>query len=499
MYKVKIKLKLENEDDLWTLRIAFARSLQTGQKFLVDNSDEIKEANKTGKRKEIDIDTFVQKNGLLIKSLLNQYYNKLLDDDEYIYLLVKHIEHGLYIIHQDLSENLDGFDYLAYLIRSYSKKAQSKIKSSESPTYHGFKDLIKLRVGVDKKINQPIYINFNNFIEHPNNYVGIIGKPGSGKTFFVKYLLTEIRKSTNFKTNFIIFDYAKGDISNDENFVKQTNSLVFDIIDQPLPINVFKLKNNNYKEIKFTAERIVNLFKEVEATIGTVQEQNLYNAIVQSYEKLMHQENPFPDFLTVKEELEKISSKVDTLTSILRPLVEHNLFASREANHWDSLIDKTLIIDIHKLPALKELVVYLVLEELYKELLNLDDAYEDKYTSSRELKIIIVIDEAHHFLKNKNRVRTLENIIREIRSKGASVILLSQSPDDFDYTDFNFLELLEFVFILNCNPSSIKFLQQKFGLSLEQARYYLKIVNNLNVGEALTKIGSEIKEVILCK
>jgi len=71
--------------------------------------------------------------------------------------------------------------------------------------------------------------------------------------------------------------------------------------------------------------------------------------------------------------------------------------------------------------------------------------------------MVIVIDETHHFLKSKKRVKILEDMIREIRSKGASVILLSQSPDDYEQADFNFLELLEFDFVLGCNPSSHNF------------------------------------------
>lgn len=64
------------------------------------------------------------------------------------------------------------------------------------------------------------------------------------------------------------------------------------------------------------------------------------------------------------------------------------------------------------------------------------------------MRTIIVIDEAHHYLRDKRRNRVLQKLIREIRSKGASVFLLSQSPDDYNQDEFDFTELLEFVFVL---------------------------------------------------
>ncbi len=88
----------------------------------------------------------------------------------------------------------------------------------------------------------------------------------------------------------------------------------------------------------------------------------------------------------------------------------------------------------------------------------------------REMRTIIVIDEAHHFLKDKKRNQILERLIREIRSKGASVLLMSQSPDDYDSGDFNFTELLEFIFLLQSNTGATKFLQKAFGVSSAEAK-----------------------------
>ena len=48
------------------------------------------------------------------------------------------------------------------------------------------------------------------------------GKPGSGKTQFVKDLPAQVRRQSDFAINFIFFDYAKGDVADDADFVAAT-------------------------------------------------------------------------------------------------------------------------------------------------------------------------------------------------------------------------------------------------------------------------------------
>ncbi len=105
----------------------------------------------------------------------------------------------------------------------------------------------------------------------------------------------------------------------------------------------------------------------------------------------------------------------------------------------------------------------------------------------REMRTIIVTDEAHHFLKDKKRNQTLEILVREIRSKGASVFLMSQSPDDYNQDDFDFTELLEFIFLLQSNAGASKFLQNAFGVSATDAKSLSGEVANLPTAEAIGK------------
>lgn len=503
MYRVRARLKLEKREMLWTLRIAFARSLQIADKQF--KLKKINDDNTEGKRFEIEIPTLMQNDHLIFKTLLQQHYCKKIVDEEFDDLLLKHIEHGLLLLDED-TQKFSGFEYLITI----AKKGLDLLKPDQKGFLldkekiefiePGYDDIIKIHIGIEKDTNESYDINFNKTDEHVNNYIGIAGRPGSGKTYFVKYFLKELRKNTNFKTNFIIFDYAKGDIASDNDFLDTTKAQLIRVGERPIPINIFELPDSSYRQKKLAAERIVSIVKNVEANIGKVQEQNLYNAIINAYESVTHDDYPYPDFQMVRNQLELNNDRPDSLTSVFRPLTDHNLFIPRGNETWDSLLNKTIVFDIHKLPALKDLCVFFILNEIYSQLMLLPDSKLNLESKAREMRTVIVIDEAHHFLKIKKRVRILENLIREIRSKGSSVILLSQSPDDYDQPEFNFFELLEFVFFLGSSPSSYRFIQQSFGVSSEQAKKIKNDLTSLKLGEAFTKdINKKFTKILLCK
>ncbi len=167
-------------------------------------------------------------------------------------------------------------------------------------------------------------------------------------------------------------------------------------------------------------------------------------------------------------------------------MTDFQIFATaREKSAWANLTDKTVIVDLHGLTVLRELTVCLVLTSLYRELMAMPDS--NVADGVHEMRTIIVIDEAHHFLKDKRRNAILERLIREIRSKGASVFLMSQSPDDYNQDDFDFTELLEFIFLLQSNAGATKFLQNAFGVSAPEAKKLSAEVSNLPTANAIGK------------
>ena len=479
---VKRNLKMSGQDNYIPMRIAFARSLQTGREpDVVEKNEEVLEKIKNTKAKEQPpLTTVEQKDGLFFRALLSQRYKRKIDGDEYVDLLAKHIEHGLFVINYD-TEKLKGYDYLVAI--SSMRQGSNKPLEENPVTESAHQSILSVRIGKNKKTGEPIIFNINTA---NNPHMAIMGGSGSGKTFFLKHLLTEIRKNSHEETNFIIFDYKDGDIAKDKSFLDNANAELIDVKKTPLPLNIFAGADGE-KEQRERAERVVEIVKNVEASIGKVQEDNLYNAILNAYQNC----KPYPDFAAVRNELQQINPKPDSLSSVLRPLIDLNYFADVSQKIYGSWTNKTLVIDIHEIEK-KELLCFFVLNQIHKELKKLGVAPQDPQTGARKIRTFVVIDEAHYFLGNAKRAKILADMIRDVRSTGGAIILASQSPDDYDKEQFNFLELIEFPIVLKSQPSSHKFIEQKFSVNANKAKDLLRQVGTIERGEGFVAVKGEI-------
>jgi DNA sulfur modification protein DndE len=426
----------------------------------------------------------------LFRALLVQRYGRALSDDEFLHQLKAHVDHGFELIRNETESFKNNDEYVDYLVElAQSGLAQRDIeaapKSEATPTFNG---LLTLEIGKDAKTDKKVKVEFN---RRTNNYLAVTGKPGSGKTQFVQDLLVQLRQQSNYQLNFIFFDYAKGDVAGNAEFVEATRAEVLRLPTDSLPINPFaRVDIDSELAVKMAAQEFADTIRDVERGMGTVQGQKLYDAILQSFQVVRGSETPFPDFYDVREELETAyrssNSKQDTLTEVLRQLTDFQIFATADSpDLWQNVSDKTVIIDLHELTVLREMTVCLFLNALYRELMTMPDS--DVNNGTRAMRTIVVIDEAHHFLKDKKRNRILERLIREIRSKGASVFLMSQSPDDYDQKEFDFTELLEFIFVLQSNVSANGFLQSALGVSAIQAKQIASEIPRLASGAAFSK------------
>lgn len=393
-------------------------------------------------------------------------------------------------------------DYVDYLVELTRKGLEQRTEESAPviETTPAFGGLLDLKIGWEN--DETVSVEFN---RRTNNYLAVTGKPGSGKTQFVKDLLAQIRRQSDYAVNFIFFDYAKGDVADDADFIEATKADVVRLPESSLPLNPFARVNvNSETAVKVAAQEFADLMESVEKRLGIVQKRRLNDAILSGFEMMRGTKSPFPDFEILRQEIDTQyfilnNWKPDTLTEIVRQLTDFKIFSKSDdgAEMWNSLTDRTVIIDLHGLTVLREMTAFLVLNTLYRELMAMPDS--NVADGVREMRTIIVIDEAHHFLKDKKRNAILERLIREIRSKGASVFLMSQSPDDYDTGEFDFAELLEFIFLLQSNAGATKFLQNAFGLSLQQAKTLSAEVANLPtahaVGKSFEKSGAQTLRV----
>jgi DNA sulfur modification protein DndE len=239
-------------------------------------------------------------------------------------------------------------------------------------------------------------------------------------------------------------------------------------------------------------------FASINSRLGVVQKGALTEAIRAAYARRANSVAPYPDFhdvLAIAAAMyEEENKKDDSLIEVLRDLADFDLFwrHGSETAPIDRLSNRTMLIDLHAMPVLKELVAYLVIERLYKEMVTLPDSPVTE--GRRTIRTILVIDEAHNYLSQRNIF--LQRIIREGRSKGVVVFFASQSPNDYQQKFFNFQELLQFAYIFQCDGVAASSVQDILGCNARTARDLQTEIARLEPWQAIARSDEKTEEFV---
>lgn len=374
-------------------RIAFAVSL------VQDGKNVPESANFSGG--ELKRPTFFGPDELFIRSLLAHVHGKGdITEDTFFSnrsLIKNHIDQGSLAMEQLYIES--------------GRSADGLIKSLvDLVEFQGRKELrgrgLDIFIGRTLLQKADLIMELNNTDKHANSHLAIMGKPGVGKTQFLLKILADIRIQSNYQTNFIYFDY-KGDVVDNQRFLDIAKVQPFRLLqgNQRLPINPFVLPAYDEQTINISAREKAESFASINSKLGVVQKGALTEAIRAGYAKRAGSDAPYPDFQDILEianlMYEEEDKKDDSLIEVLRDLSVFELFWKHgdEVAPIDKISNRTMLIDVHAMPVLKELVAYLVIERLYKEMSLLPDSpVED---GKRTIRTILVIDEAHNYLSQK--------------------------------------------------------------------------------------------------
>ncbi len=344
-----------------------------------------------------------------------------------------------------------------------------------------------------------LIMEINNTAKHANSHLAIMGKPGTGKTQFILKILADMRQQSNYQTNFIYFDY-KGDVVDNERFLEAAKVHPFRLLQggASLPINPFVLPAYDEQTVNVSAREKAESFASINSKLGVVQKGALTEAIRAAYAQRAESAAPYPDFHDVYRMVaamyEEGNKRDDSLIEVLRDLSDFDLFwrHGSDVAPIDRLSNRTLLIDVHAMPVLKELVAYLVIERLYKEMALLPDS--PVRDGRRTIRSILVIDEAHNYLNQRNIF--LQRIIREGRSNGIVVFFASQSPNDYQQKFFNFQELLEFAFIFQCEGVSAASVQDILGCSNKTAKDLQTEIARLEPWQVVARSPEKTEEFV---
>lgn len=478
-------LRFETKLEKFVLaRIAFSVSVA------LDGKDVPRSTDFSGA--EVKRPTFIASDELFFKAILSYVHKKKeLTEDEFYSnksLIKDHIDNGskhLTRIFKESNHNAEIF--LKKITDMVQFSGRKEVKGTGLDIFIG-------KTLLDKKDQ---ILELNNTSKHANSHLAIMGKPGVGKTQFLLKILADIRIQSNYQTNFIFFDY-KGDVVDNQKFLDIAKVQPYRLLqgNQTLPINPFVLPSYDEQTINISAREKAESFASINSKLGVVQKGALTEAIRAAYAKRADFSMPFPDFRDVLnivvEMYEEGNKKDDSLVEVLRDLADFELFWSHgsELAPIEKVSNRTILVDVHAMPVLKELVGYLIIERLYKEMASLPDS--PVQDGKRTIRTILVIDEAHNYLGQKNIF--LERIIREGRSKGIVVFFASQSPNDYQQKFFNFQELLEFAYIFQCEGVSASSVQDILGCGNKTAKDLQTEIARLEPFQAIARSSNKSEE-----
>ena len=105
------------------------------------------------------------------------------------------------------------------------------------------------------------------------------------------------------------------------------------------------------------------------------------------------------------------------------------------------------------------------------------------------IRYVLLIDEAHVIFKDRKAQDLLEKILREIRSKGVSVILLSQGIEEFNQQSFDFSSMCETAFLMEIKEkTNLKMMSKFLGLGEKENTLLARNMENIQKGQAVSNL-----------
>ncbi len=475
-------------------RIALGYSLQTGKKF---SKGEFNEYDSKGKEYKDHI-LFDAKYRDYYIALISQYYEVHNTDSNIPKYFKLHIDHGLSSIN-DLFENNPKYTIFDFLIENLDRGIShlenvevslDAVKNNQSIEKSYFASSLSIEVGslIDDNTKK-IELELNNTELYNNCHMAVAGNSGTGKTQFALELLSQITEGSNGKVNFIYLDFKglkNDDLKYYEPFFKRTKSKFIDAPQTPFPLNPLTFIDNiNDKNKLMGISKFVDIIAKYTPSMGKKQEQKLKDATKEVF--LDQTSGNYPTIGDIKEKLvESYEGKVDTLIEVMNSLSEYEIFESKPKG---SFLNQNYYLSLSgDLPnEVRFTSTFLIINYIYNTFMNMENTPVE--SGSKGLRYVLLIDEAHVIFKEKKSQDLLEKILREIRSKGVSVILLSQGIEEFNQPSFDFSSMCDIAFLLDIkNKGNLKMINKFLGFSDKEGAKVARSMEKIENGQAISNI-----------
>lgn len=362
---------------------------------------------------------------------------------------------------------------------------------------------IKIKVGHTRSGHKEIIFEPNNtkMVSHPN--MGIIGTMGTGKTQFARSVIAQFSKEGIHNVGgkpvgMLVFDY-KGDYKDQEFLdVVGGTSYKFNYPFNPLKLVVTDdVEGMNLPAI--TADRIADSFAKAYG-LGLKQQSNIKQVIIETYldagitKDPSSWTNPVPTMEQVIKKYFDTYDANDKAYALFDKLRDYTIFTT-DNSHCVSLfewLNSVRVIDLTLYPDdTKKVIVSLILDLFYAEMRQLGGSKQED--GFRELRAMIMVDEAHQFLKKD--FNSFRSIISEGRMFGVGMILSTQNVSDFKTSKEDYSQFILSWIIHHVNSISKAEIANIFGASDTNGDRYMDFINKAKLFESVCKIGARVEGI----
>ena len=480
-------------------RIAIAYSLARG--YRLDLAKDLRDS----KGKEYKEDTLLgtQYRNLYV-ALVCQHYGIHKTDGNVPRYIKMHLDHGLELMSKVFGDNRNYtsieflLDYAEQGIEALEGAAvgPEPVKNFNQRVQKGlFMGPLPIRVGKDPD-GQPITATFNDVGLHNNAHIAVAGESGSGKTQFALSLLRQVADVSGGQLNFLYLDFKglkKDDLPFYKPFFDATRAEFIDAPQTPFPLNPLTFIDNvNEKNKLMGINKFVDIILSYAPKMGSTQTQRLKEATRDAFNSKKGGE--YPSFRDIAEQLFIVTGgKPDTLTELIEKLSEYELFAPA-TDPQNSFLNRNIYLslsgDLDR--TVRFTATFLTINYIYNTFMNMENAPVENSRGDgphQALRYVLLIDEAHVIFKDKKSQDLLEKMLREIRSKGVMVVLLSQGIEEFNQPSFDFSSMCENAFLLNIKDKTNTNQMKRFlGFGDKEGLTLARSMEKIQKGQAVTNL-----------
>lgn len=396
---------------------------------------------------------------LIVENLHKHFRDKPITLELFQSAVRDHWSNGIQLLYRDWQASPDGFPgFVETLITQRaslpddSEYITDEIRPSDS---NDFKPIpLWLELGVNLGSNTPAKWLLNGRGYSPN--IAIMGQAGSGKTRMMLSLLSQLKQINQMPV--LLIDVGKDELADREDLAMQLGAEVLRVPKSPIPLDMFYGANESQESALEASEAFrESLNKALEYGLTD----NQKTRVLESLKPMFRQQDKvlLSDLRgAIDRYYEGTETKHDRVNNIMNELCQRTLFDPKMAPA--EFFSRSWILTFGSATEQsRKLVLFLLFDALHRYLRGLPEAPMDS-DFNRSIRLAIAVDEAKPLLETKHD--GLSKMVRLHRSKGLTVLMASQSPDDYAGQSDDYMEQIGLPVCFRTNASSTAVLNNMF-------------------------------------